>query len=88
MTSQTDAFIYILFNWIKTSQLGITYSLFMLTKGSVDHAHVEQNLGGVGNLLELAQCLVEFIVVVPREGGDPSFYFLWWLSVNAGSGGV
>lgn len=55
-----------------------TYCFLVLAQGSVDDTHVEQNLGGVGNLLEVPQCLVEFIVVIPRKGGDPGFYFLIW----------
>lgn len=53
----------------------------MLAKGGVDDAHVKQNLGGVGNLLEIAQCLIELIIVVPRERGNPCFYFLYQLLV-------
>lgn len=48
----------------------------------MDDAHVEQDFGCVGNLLKLAQCLVELIVVVPRKGGDPGFYFLQQLLAN------
>lgn len=42
----------------------------------MDYSHVEEYLGCVGHLLEFPQSLVEFIVVVPRKGGDPCFYFL------------
>lgn len=48
----------------------------MLSEGGVNHAHIEENLGCIGNWLEVLQCLVELVVVVPREGGDPTFYFL------------
>lgn len=47
----------------------------------MNNTHVEQNFRGVGDLFELLQCFVEFIVVVPREGGNPGFYFLWSMSV-------
>lgn len=47
----------------------------------MDDTHVEQNLGRIGNLLEISQSFVEFIVVVSREGGDPRLYFLQELSI-------
>lgn len=65
------------------TKLRVTHGLFVLSQGGVNHAHVEENLGCVGNWLEILQCLVELIVVVPREGGDPTFYFLYQLSANA-----
>ena len=48
----------------------------MLAEGSVDHAHVEEDLARVANLVELVQGVVEFIVVVPRKGGNPRLDFL------------
>lgn len=48
----------------------------MLAEGGMDDAHVKQNLGGVCNDLKLLQCIIELVVVVPRQGGDPSLYFL------------
>ena len=54
----------------------------MLAQRGVDDAHVEEDLGCVGDLLELLQRLVELIVVVAPQGGDPGFYFLWRMSVG------
>lgn len=48
----------------------------MLAQGSMDDTHVEEDFRGVGNGLEVAQRFVELIVVVPREGHHPCFYFL------------
>lgn len=56
--------------------LGFTHGLFVLAKRGVDNAHVEQDLGGIGDLLEVLQCIVILIVVIPRECGDPGLYFL------------
>jgi hypothetical protein len=42
----------------------------------MNDSHVEENLGGISDNLEVLQRLVEFIVVVPAEGRDPRFYFL------------
>lgn len=47
----------------------------------MDDTHVEQNLGRIGNLFKVSQRFVEFIVVVPREGGDPRLYFLQEMSI-------
>jgi hypothetical protein len=52
----------------------------MFAESSVDHAHVEEDLACVANLVELVQSVVEFIVVVPRKGGNPSLDFLEPLS--------
>ena len=41
-----------------------TYSLLVLAKGGVDHAHVEENLARVSNLGELVDGVFELIVVV------------------------
>lgn len=54
----------------------MTYSFLMFTEGGMDDPHVEEDLGGIGDLLKLAQCLVELIVVIPPQGGNPGFYFL------------
>ena len=48
----------------------------MLAQSSVDNTHVEEDLGGIGNALEFFQSLVELVVVIPRQGGDPCLDFL------------
>ncbi len=48
----------------------------MLAEGGVDDAHVEEDLGRVGDSVELQERLVELIVVVPAQGRYPRFYFL------------
>jgi hypothetical protein len=48
----------------------------MLAQGGMYDTHIEQNLGGICNVLKLLQCIVELVVVVPRQGRDPSLYFL------------
>lgn len=53
-----------------------TYGLLVLAEGGVDDTHVEQDLGGVGDGLELPKRIVEFIVVVTAEGRDPCLDFL------------
>lgn len=53
-----------------------TYSLLVLTQRRMDNSHVEEDLGGVGNLFEFLQRGVEFAIVILREGRDPSLYFL------------
>lgn len=55
---------------------GPTYSLLVLAECRIDHAHVEQNLGGIRDPLKGLEGFVELIVVVVLEGLDPSFYFL------------
>jgi hypothetical protein len=44
------------------------------------YAAVEQNLGGVGDLVKDLQCDVELVVVVAGEGCHPGFDFLPHLS--------
>lgn len=53
-----------------------TYGLLVLAKGGMDHAHVEEDFGGVRDLVELAQGVLELVVVVAAQGRDPGFYFL------------
>lgn len=65
-----------------------TYGLFMLSESGMDDTDVEEDLGGVGDLVERGQRLVEFVVVIAGQGLDPGFYFLCTLPVkvsNAGS---
>lgn len=54
----------------------------MLAESGVDDAHVEQNLGRIGYCVELLQCLIELVIVVAPQGGDPGLYFLLKLSVG------
>lgn len=42
----------------------------------MNHSHVEEDLGGVGNLFELLQSSIELAIVILRECRDPSLYFL------------
>jgi hypothetical protein len=48
----------------------------MFAEGGVDDTAVEEDLGRVGDGVEVFQGLVEFIVVVAGEGGDPRLDFL------------
>jgi hypothetical protein len=61
----------------------------MFAEGGVDDTAVEEDLGRVGDGVEVFQGLVEFIVVVAGEGGDPRLDFLqwWWLAEWRRSGG-
>jgi len=49
----------------------------MLAQRRMDHAAVEEDLGGVRDDVELLQRLVEFIIVIVREGRHPRLDFLW-----------
>jgi hypothetical protein len=60
-----------------------TDSFLVLSECRVDDTHVEENLGRVSNLVELAQGDVEFIVVVGPQGSDPGFDFLRRLLAHA-----
>jgi hypothetical protein len=42
----------------------------------MDYAAVEQNLGGVRDLVEDGQCHIEFVVVIAGEGCHPGLDFL------------
>lgn len=57
----------------------------MFAQRGVNHAHVEEYLAGVANLVELAERIVEFIVVVASKGSDPSLDFLNFLSAQSQS---
>lgn len=48
----------------------------MLAESGVDDTHVEEDLGGVCDLVELADSVLELIVVVAGEGSDPGLDFL------------
>ncbi len=49
----------------------------MPAQRSVNHTHVEEDLGRVRDLVELAQRGIELIVVVLPQGRDPCLYFLY-----------
>lgn len=53
-----------------------TYSLLVLPQRGVDDAHVEQDLARIGNLVKLAEGIVELVVVVASEGRNPGLDFL------------
>lgn len=53
-----------------------TYRLLVLAEGRMDDAAIEQDLGGVGDLVETLQGLVELVVVVGTQGCHPSLDFL------------
>lgn len=59
-----------------SEKVGMAYSLFMLAESGVDDAHVEPDLGSLGNRLERLQRPVKLIVVVEFEGLDPCRDFL------------
>ena len=46
----------------------------------MDHAHVEEDLGRVRDLLKLLQCGLELIVVVLLQGSHPRYDFLLTVS--------
>lgn len=48
----------------------------MFTDGGVDDPAIEQDLGGVGDIIEDGQGLLELLVVVVTQRLDPSFDFL------------
>lgn len=52
------------------------YRFLVLSEGGVDDTHVEQYLAGVGDFLELGEGVVELVVVITSEGGDPSLDLL------------
>ena len=53
-----------------------TYGLLVFAERGVDDAHVEQDLGRVGDGLEFPERIVKLIVVVTAEGRDPCLDFL------------
>ena len=54
----------------------MAYSFLVLAEGSMNNAHVEEDLARVGNLVELGNSIVELIVIVARERGNPRLDFL------------
>lgn len=70
------------------SPRGTTYGLLVFSQCRVDDAHVEEDLASLRDLVELAEGIVEFIVVVAGEGCDPGLDFLaiasvcWHVHVN------
>ena len=55
---------------------GGSYCLLVLAEGGIDDAHVEQDLGGIRDVAERLERLVELIVVVELQGLDPCLDFL------------
>lgn len=55
----------------------------MLSQRRMDNTTIEQNLRGVGNAIELLQCLVKFIIIVVAEGCHPRLDFLFQISILA-----
>jgi len=62
--------------WPTCDAMCVTHRLLMFAESRVDDAAIEQDLGGVGDLVKDLQCDVEFIVVVAGEGCHPGFDFL------------
>ena len=58
------------------NSLLVTYSFVVFAQRSMDDATVEEYFRGVGNIVKGLQRLLEFIVVVMPQGGDPSLDFL------------
>lgn len=48
----------------------------MLSQRRMNNTAVEKDLGGIGDVIELLQRLVEFVIVIAGERGDPSLDFL------------
>lgn len=55
----------------------------MLAQSGVDDAHVEEDLAGIANLVELGKSFVEFVVVVATQGRDPGLNLLHKPRVSA-----
>jgi hypothetical protein len=50
--------------------------LLVLAESSMDDAHVEEDLAGVGDLVKLSQSIFELVVVVATKGRNPGLDFL------------
>lgn len=61
-----------------------TYRFLVFAERCVDDAHIEENFGGIGDLVELVQRGLELIVVILRKGSDPGLYFLFPGVVSVG----
>lgn len=59
-----------------TARTWWTYRLLVLAESGVDDAHVEEDLARVADLVELAERIIELIVVVAGQGRNPGFDFL------------
>lgn len=46
----------------------MTYSFLMLAESSINDTNVEENLAGLGNLLEFEDSIIKFIVVITTQG--------------------
>lgn len=56
--------------------LPVTYSFVVLAQGSMYDTTVEEYFRGIGYIIKSLQRLLELIVVVMPEGGDPGLDFL------------
>lgn len=59
----------------------MTYRLVMLAESCVDDSAVEQDLGGVGDLVKTPQRLVKVLVVIGVKSLNPCLDFLDSLSI-------
>lgn len=48
----------------------------MFTKSGMDDTHVKEDLASVRDLVELADCIFELIVVITSKGCNPRLDFL------------
>lgn len=48
----------------------------MLAESGVDDSHVEEDLAGVGDLVEFADGIFELVVVIAGQGSNPRLDFL------------
>lgn len=58
----------------------------MFTDGGMDNPAVKQDLGGIGDVVENGQGLLEFLIVVVTQRFDPSFNFLEWIRKASAEG--
>lgn len=59
-----------------TGSSASAYSLLVLGEGRMDDTAVEEDFGGIGNVVKLLQCLVVLIIIVVCEGCHPGLDFL------------
>jgi hypothetical protein len=52
------------------------YSSVMFTDGGMDDTAIKQDLGGIGDVVEDGQGLLELLIVIVTQRFDPSFNFL------------
>ena len=54
----------------------------MLAECRMYYTAIEQDLGGVGNVIECPESFFEFVVVIVPQGNYPRFYFLFKRGVS------